>query len=718
MTISVTDHLRGGKFDFFDSSANLMVDDAIVIPAPNGYWVRDVSQTEKTFVTWFGAKGDGKNDDSKAVQRADDYVKTKGGGTVWFPQNADTSKYYRFTVPVYRSSGVHWEGVKDKSIIYNDTLVFYGFNTQGCMFMGNYQPTSFDDAKFYDMKMLDTTNKIVLTGSYVDSITRFKSGDIVIIKGLTSWYNSKGYEKPFVVRINEVDTVLYESKTLVLKYQLDTILTAGKISITGHFNEGSDKAKDNFKHPSYFVKDCSTKNLVFKSNGQWMLGVSALNCTFENLKVVGAELFSGNAMAFCSLKNIYGNWWKQVHEFAIGCHNTTVEGTVANYINNPYLAEGNSNQPCIKFGENVYAVTLKNIYVNAGNYNGRGIWFGAARNCTVDNITMIGRKMTKDLIEFSNTENDASEASYIIDNKIINSNFYANNVDTIGYYVLMYKPIVAGARLENNSVINTNFYGKASPVHSIKLDGINPVISNVNAETGALMRGDSLRNGVVEGGTFVNPFTVTGTDMGITFKNVSDKTGNIRTDVTGIRLRGNPADTLDGQLSYDSTGDKLNFRHKNITTDLLASIYNAIPLIVVLPADSATTLTTPKPTGLRVPVEANKKYSIIVNGRSSCSGTGGIYYGITIPSGTAYAGQFNGSNTGASANSAVVKLNAGGNLTSAALNKFDGAGTFTLLASVSIGDTAGYLDFIYASATAGETSTLKENSTLIIQQLR
>jgi hypothetical protein len=375
MTISVTDNFRGGKFDFFDSPTNLIVDDAIVVAAPNGYWVRDVSQSEKTFVTWFGAKGDGKNDDSKAVQRANDYVERKGGGTVWFPANTDTSKYYRFTVPVYRASGVNWEGVQDKSIIYNDTIA-YGFNTQGCMFMGNYQPTAYDQARFYDMSMVDTSNKVVLTGNYRDSISRFKSGDIVIIKGMTSWYNSKGYEKPFVVRINEIDTVLYESKTLVLKYQLDTMLTPGKISITGHFVDGAEKATDNFKHASYFVKDCNTKNLVFKSNGQWMLGVSALNCTFENLKIVGAELFSGNALAFCTIKNIYGNWWKQVHEFAIGCHNTTVEGTVANYINNPYLVAGTSKQPCVKFGENVYAVTLKNIYVNAGNYNGRGrlVW--------------------------------------------------------------------------------------------------------------------------------------------------------------------------------------------------------------------------------------------------------------------------------------------------------------------------------------------------------
>ncbi|HEX5150215.1 MAG TPA: hypothetical protein VFW07_02135 [Parafilimonas sp.] len=717
MTISVTDNLRGGKFDFFDSGANLIVDDAIIIRAPNGYWVRDLSQTDKVFVTWFGAKGDGKNNDSKAIQMANDYVERKGGGTVWFPPNTDTSKYYRLTRPVYRASGVHWEGVQDKSIIYNDTA-FYGFNTQGCMFLGNYQPTAYSEAMYYDMNMFDTSNKIVLTGSYADSITRFKTGDIVIIKGLTSWYSSKGHEKPYVVRINEVDSVLTASKTIVLKYQLDTILKSGKISITGHFIEGADKDRDNFKHPSYFVKNCATKNLVFKSNGQWMLGVSALNCTFENLKIISAEIYSGNSTAFCTLKNIYGNWWKQVYEFSIGSHNTTVEGTTVSYINNPYLIEEGTKQPCIKFGENVFAITLKDVYINAGNYSGRGIWFGAARYCTADNITLIGKRLTRSFVEFSNTENDVADASYVTDNKVINSNFHANSVDTIGYFVLMEKPAIQSARLENNSVINSNFSGKVSSKHAIRLDGMNPLISNVNAETGALMRGDSLLNGIVEGGSFDNPFTVTGTDAGITFKNVSDRTGRIRTDVTGIRFRGNPADPLlNGQLYYDSATDKLNFTHRNETTDLMASVNSAIPRIIFLNADSTTSQAKAKSTGLKASIEAGKKYSVIINGRSSCSGTGGIYYGVYISGGQLFAGQIFGSNASSNANAAVVKLPKIGSLTTTALNKFSGPGTFVLMLSFRC-STSGYFDFIYASAKEGEVSKLQQFSSLIIQELR
>lgn len=282
----------------------------------------------------------------------------------------------------------------------------------------------------------------------------------------------------------------------------------------------------------------------------------------------------------------------------------------------------------------------------------------------------------------------------------------------------MTKPAIGGARLENNRVINTNFYGVVSPKHAIRLDGVNPVISNVNAETGALARGDSLTNGTVEGGSFDNPFSVTGTDAGITFKNVSDRRGKIRTDVTGIRFRGNPTDSLlNGQLYYDSTADALNFTHKNITTDLLASLTGLVPKIFILPSDKTTSQKTPTSTGLKIPVQPNKRYSITINGRSSCSGTGGIYYGISIPGGTVYAGQFNGSNTAANANSAVVRLNPSGQLTAIALNKFAGAGTFTLIAAVWI-NTPGDLDVIFASAVEGQTSTIKQNSTLIIQELQ
>lgn len=441
-------------------------------------------------VKWFGATGDGVTNDRAAIQTTNDLVASIGGGVVWFPKGT-----YNVDRPLYRSDKVNWFGVKDASVIKNTNATLTTFASQGCMFMGNYNPSAYDTtvARYFRGHAGTYSNKMAI----VDSISKFSVGDIVLITGMTGWVSNDGHFKPYVVRTNEIDSIY--SDTVVFKYQLDTLLTDARVHINRHFITPNNDA---YGHAVYMVKDCETKNLSFESQGEWMLGVTALNCRMENIHIRAAELLSANGLAFCNITNLYGNWWKQCLEFAIGCHNTTVDGVNGQFINGNYLTDA-ERKPFIKLGENVYALHLRNISVNSGNFDGTGVWLGAATHCVLDNIHVKGQKLEKTHLELSTTEGDDSVSSYVNNNVIRNSTF--ENTSNLQYYVYIHKPPIPGARLENNVIDNCTFTGSVSPSHALVFDGYKTLVKNSDFGSGIVTFGDSTFYGIIENTALGNP---------------------------------------------------------------------------------------------------------------------------------------------------------------------------------------------------------------------
>src|SRR6478736_8940629 len=219
-------------------------------------------------VKWFGALGDGVTDDRAAIQSANDYVSAVKGGYIWFPAGV-----YKVSSGIYRASFVNWEGVKDSSIVKNFNTTHTTFGDQAVMWMGNYSPSAYDTtvARFFRGHMGTFGNKMQI----VDSISKFHVGDVVVIEGMTGWANGDGDWKPYVVRYNEIDSILPGTDTVVFHYQIDTILTDARINISGHF---ISNPTDNNGHVKYLVRNVTTRNMVFESEGQWILGMSSLGC--------------------------------------------------------------------------------------------------------------------------------------------------------------------------------------------------------------------------------------------------------------------------------------------------------------------------------------------------------------------------------------------------------------------------------------------------------
>lgn len=85
-TVIVSDTLRGGVFNY--TTGTQTPDSGTVFPAPgkgSGYWLRQMAEQDKYYVTWYGAVHDSLTDDTQPIQLAINAAATKDHGTVYFP---------------------------------------------------------------------------------------------------------------------------------------------------------------------------------------------------------------------------------------------------------------------------------------------------------------------------------------------------------------------------------------------------------------------------------------------------------------------------------------------------------------------------------------------------------------------------------------------------------------------------------------------------------
>jgi len=205
---------------------------------------------------------------------------------------------------------------------------------------------------------------------------------------------------------------------------------------------------------------------------------------------------------------------------------------------------------------------------------------------------------------------------------------------------------------------------------------------------------------------------------------IARSTIDLTTDVTGTLPVGNGGT---GQTSYtngqlligNTTGNTLNKATLTAGSGIsitngagsitIASTSASVPAIASVTGSDVTTTnaTATDVTGLTIPVAANTKYRVTVVLYIGCNNTGGVKFGISGPSGTTItSGVWAGSST--TVNGAQVTRSANLNaLTGTAFiraNLSTASATFT--GYISTSSTTGNITIQFASANAGETSTI------------
>jgi hypothetical protein len=132
------------------------------------------------------------------------------------------------------------------------------------------------------------------------------------------------------------------------------------------------------------------------------------------------------------------------------------------------------------------------------------------------------------------------------------------------------------------------------------------------------------------------------------------------------------------------------------------------PILLFLTGSDQTNSTTTLQTitGLTKPLSANSRYSVRFSFRVGCSGTGGVFPSITIPSGATMAVNFYGLTT-ASTSDANQLLTVSGGVTGVAYCRLvSTACIIDVYGTITTAATAGNIDFSFRSATTGQTSTV------------
>lgn len=117
-------------------------------------------------------------------------------------------------------------------------------------------------------------------------------------------------------------------------------------------------------------------------------------------------------------------------------------------------------------------------------------------------------------------------------------------------------------------------------------------------------------------------------------------------------------------------------------------------------------------TDLIFPATANSVYTVDGVFHIGCNNTGGVKFAITLPTGSTIWMMVDGTTT---ANTAFIRqaITASATLTGTAVNQENAQRTVRLSGTITIGSTAGNVQFQFASGTDTQTSTIYQEGTFL-----
>ena len=261
----------------------------------------------------YGAKGDGVTDDTEAIQAAIDAAVAVGGGIVFVPVG-----HYKITGNIQVKDNVSLIGAGYGSWIENVTAIGFARCVVATGNIGDITNSNGIYAETtYNINAVTVGNMSVTLVSPLDA-SNFSVGDIVAIMSYETWPEAYPENTPIYNNLNIVESI--DASVLTLKYAIPDNYPSSsgnpKIArLSGNVN-GYDG------YPLWMAKNAGVMNLRLTQNtgqtsGWYTIFACGIGCKYENIWMDNCStLFGSNALAYSTVKNVFGRYEGGAVDFA------------------------------------------------------------------------------------------------------------------------------------------------------------------------------------------------------------------------------------------------------------------------------------------------------------------------------------------------------------------------------------------------------------------
>jgi Pectate lyase superfamily protein len=417
----------------------------------------------------YGAKGDGVQDDTKAIQAAVNDVNKTGGGIVFIPA---TETFYNLTSPIYVRSGVMLMGEGQKSHLKNTRPQQRRPPDQAVLLFGNYRPRTFTELDYRPVEPYQAGATTVVLRRANDS-TDFQEGQVVLLRSQGYVGGRGGVQRPELNIMNRVVSV--QGNELTLSYPIKTAHQPAYIVPADRFPKDAPDSvtHDLLGEPQFVCDRGGAYNLGIESVGRtWTAQWGWFEGYLGNIWISKSRnLVYGNGASHCLIENIYGYFANKAIETALFSHETVIRNIYATAFHD----EEKPANVLVKFGEGCSDLLVENVKIDAKDYTGDAvILFANCYRCIVSNVTAFAPGVKVAAVDFRAVEEGGEEAPppdytvalgepkapTTVGNQVVNSQFYVEQANQFVRFNLK------GGVLEDNLVTASRFVGevKQNPV--------------------------------------------------------------------------------------------------------------------------------------------------------------------------------------------------------------------------------------------------------------
>ncbi|MGL3111395.1 glycosyl hydrolase family 28-related protein [Bradyrhizobium sp. BR 1432] len=403
----------------------------------------------------FGALGDGRHDDTEAIQKAIDQASVNRGVVSIPACDVTQGKYWRITRPLFLRSNVNVIGQGANSLLYNDRKDSTIFMDQAVILPGNYHPEFLNSIEFDEAKLTDQSNGTIAVNN---ATGRYYTGQTVFVR-------SQDFDRSRpIVSISSLTAICRVIASGPNEIRLDRAIRFAGPLVVGPADGQVPWRRVGPPSSCFVCVDSSLQNLSIRSEGFWTGDTAARGCKFANLWIRSRVGVYGNLFQECHWTNIHLTFDRLAIELACNSMDVTIDGLHATMSGDP---ETPIHQ-IIAIQESAIRCEVRNFFIDADAFTKAApvVRFGPSSDCVLSGGKILCKQARGAIISFD------TGASKVLRNRVSDVAFQGSSA-AVG---IAFEPRQQG-EVSKNKVNKVRIEGLTSAA-AARIGGVGNTISD------------------------------------------------------------------------------------------------------------------------------------------------------------------------------------------------------------------------------------------------